>query len=1265
MSAIQQGQQAVVQGAVASELSTPTTNTRSWAGIVAKNALVKVDVYTRANTAAKVDAPAKVGTLTKANTSATVQTPSNANTASNVVNAPAKVNTLPFQRKLNGNQRRKAGRQLNAQASSLASTETAPSGIANVRSKQSQRPRESSSNVITQSELDNRVEHTTPFISVETESQVGASSAGSSDFSVRSRLPLNLVNSHDDPIVSLKTRLHGAVPPQGKMQQESSLQSGNTVHDVTVDTASQSSLQLDNASQENLPENSKSKKKAHNKKKNERRKSKKQAEKLLEEQEAAFLLSAQAAASAATATQALQVNEATLARKSSRKASTEAYTPVQAQSSSFPCPSTFERSCTVHPKGYNFGFSVMDNTQAPRLSSGLSHASSSGSQSPNQQMKFEIPHTSFAPSLAMSAGESIFNAPQPKTADPIHQTGQPAPDEENVPLASNDAQPRASEQRPASMPAAAAPNSGLSSALPEPEGSKPAAPEPGSSAFRENSSTTDSDQDLNQVSIENASPEVSEIPDAPEDDETSGVTAPCKEEAAAAFVGQVEQDEGLPSHRAHDYSFMDGAYPNVSGEYNIRENVLFFLSEQTGVEYPDYMADAHITETSTSDLNQIVDPVEDAFSEEAYDYPFMDGAYPNVSGEYNIRENVLFSLSEQTGVEYPDYMADAHITETSTSDLDQIVDPVEDALSEEAHDHHILEDYDIRKNVLFFLSNEGGVEYPDYRANAQLTDISTSDVDVPPKKAHDHHILEEYDIRKNVLFFLSNEGGVEYPDYMANAQRTETSISDAGKIADAVEDATSTVATTDSPVESASTSDLTQARIISTDDGAIEQRLEDPSPVSNPALLSGELAADAPQPYEYTEDDRVHDPTMPQNRPDTVEELSGAAVLASSAPLSTYSAAQNLQIYEYADDDRVRDPTMPQNRPDTAEELSDAVVLASSAPLSTHSLAQTLQIYEYADDDRVHDPTMPQNRPDKSEEISDVDVPTRLALPLECLSAQALHLYEFAEDDRTYDPTMPQNRPDSTERVGGGATPNFAANTIVSPPPDNVSDIKDEKGQEYIGKALWAAAEDEARLRHARNTSAVSTVSTSSLEELKSITSVTSMNTDPEGPSSDPAQDLKVDAEASPLSFPSPPARTNEASSSSRVNSSTCLTNGDRTQSGRNQSAAVILYDSGMASNPLRRATNSRQSLGLGSPSIQGKGIETRELKRYFGPPPSWLSKHSFKAAKAAATVAIIPADLTIQATLVPVKVAKTGYLVGRWACARFGPRWLQWLVGA
>ena len=1261
MSAIQQGQQAVFQGAVASALSTAATNTRSWAGIVAKDAHVKVDMRAGANTAAKVDAPTKVDTSTTVDTSAVVETPSNLDAASN---APAKVNTLPFQRKLNGNQRRKAGRQLNPQASAPASTEAGPSDISKIRSKQGHRPHESSSNVITQGELDNRVERTTPFISVELESQVGASSAGSPDTSVQSRLPLDLVNSHDDPIVSVNTRPPVALPPtQGKMQQEPSAQAGKTVQGMTSETVSQSSLQLDNTSQENLLENSKSKKKAHNKKKNERRKSKKQAEKLAEEQEAAFLLSAQAAASAATAAQALQVNEATLARKSSTKASTEAVTPVQAQLSSFPCSSTFEPSCTFHPKGYNFGFSVMDNTQAPRLSSGLGHASSSGCQIPNQQMKFEVPHTSFAPSLATSASESIFNAPQPKTADPIHQTGQPASDGENVPLASdgenvplasNDAHHRASEPRPASMPAATAPISGLSSVLPEPEGSEPAAPEQGLSAFRENSSTTDSDQDLDQVNIENNSPEVSEIPDAPEDDETSGVTAPCKEEAAAAFVGQVEQVEGFDTYRAHDYSFMDGAYPNVSGEYNIRENVLFFLSEQTGVEYPDYMADAHITETSTSDMNQIVDPVEDAFSEEAHDYHVLE--------EFDIRKNVLFFLSNEAGVEYPDYMANAQLTETSISDAGKIVDPVEDALSEEAHDHHVL---------------------------------------------------EEFDIRKNVLFFLSNEADVEYPDYMANAQVSETSTSDAGHIVNTVEDATSTVATTDSPVESASTSDLTQASIISTDDGAIEQRLEDPSHVSNPALLCGELAADAPQPFEYTDDDRVHDPTMPQNRPDTVEELSDVAVLANFSPLSTCSAAQTLQIYEYADDDRVHDPTMPQNRPDTVEESSDVAVLASFSLLSTCSAAQTLQIYEYADDDRVHDPTMPQNRPDntkelsgetvsaspvlpseylsaqalqlyeyaendrtydptmpqnrpgKTEEISDVDVPTRLAEPLECLSAQALQLYECAEDDRVDDPTMPQNRPDSTERVGAGATPNFSAKTIVPPSPDNLSDIKDEKGQGYIGKALWADAEDEARIRHARNTSAVSTVSTSSLEELKSISSVTSMNTDPEGPSSDPAQDSKVDAKASPLSIPLPPARINEASSSSRVNFSTCLTNGDRIQSGRNQSAAVILHDSEMASNSLRRATNSLHTLELGSSSIQGKGIETRELKRYFGPTPSWLSKHGFKAAKAAATVAIIPADLTIQATLVPVKVAKTGYLVGRWACARFGPRWLQWLVGA
>ena len=1327
MSAIQQGQQAVVQGAIVSAPSTAATNTRSWARIVAKDAHVKIDMRAKASTTAKVDSTSKV------NTSATVETPSKADAALKVVDAPVKVNALPFQRKLNGNQRRKVGRQLNGQASTLASTEAGPSDMAKVRSKHGHRPHESSSKVSTQGDLDNGVERITPFVSAEAESQVGASSAGSPGVTVQSRL--DLVNRHDDPIVALNTRAPVALPPtQQRTEQEPSVQVDNTVHEVTSEIASPFALQLDNASQENLFEDSKSKKKAQNKKKNERRKSKKQAEKLAEEQEAAFLLSAQASAlAAAVAAQVLEVNEAikkttpkkpdpattSLAQKSSTEASTEPAIAARAISSSFPCSSTFEPFWPVHPKGYNFGFSVMDNTQPPRLSSGLNHASSSMCEIPTQSIKFKVPQPSFAPSLATSASKSMFNAPQHKTADPIHQTGQPASRGEDVPLASNDAHHQASEQRPASITAAAAPTSGSFSVPLKPECSKPAAPDPGLSTFRANTSTTSSDQDLDQGHIENTSPEVSRNSDTPDDDETSDVTAPCKEEAAAAFVRQVEQVEGLESH---NYPFMDGAFPNVPEEFNIRDNVLFFLSEQADVEYPNYMADAQIIGTSTSGVNQVVDSVEDVPSEQAHvcldvlegfnirenvlfflskeadvEYPdytanaqvttetstsdvdqildsvkdgFFEQAHVdlNFPKEFNIRENVLFFLSKEADVEYPDYMANAKVTtETSISDVGQIVNPVKDVLFEQAHvDFHVPDEFNIRKNVLFFLSTQPDVEYPDYTINTQFIESSTSDVDVLSKQTHvDIDVLDEFSIRENVFFFLSKQADVEYPDYTISAQIGETLTSDADYIVNPVEDATSIVAMTGSVMGSTSISDTTQAGITLADDDAVEQQFEGSTLDSDPPLSFEGLPAHTLQPYEYPEDDRVDDPTMPQNRPDTAEEMSGVAVPTSPPLPSKYSSAQTLQVHEYAEDDRVPDPTMPQNRPDNSQEMGDVAVPTSPALPSKYLPAQTPQDYEYAEDDRVHDPTMPQNRPNVTEELGGVKVSTSPALPSECLTAQALQLYEYAEDERVDDPTMPQNRPDTTEEVSGGATPNFSAGAIASPLPDNLSETKDAKGQDYTGKASWVVAYDEDRIRHARNTSVVSIVSTSSSEGLKSVSSVTSMDTDPECPSSDPVQDWKVDTEASPLSLASPPAKINEASSSSRVNFSTCLRNEDRTQSGRNQSATAILQDPEMVSKALRRANNTPHVSELGSSNLQSKGIETRELKRYFGPTPSWLGKHGFKAAKAAATVAIIPADLTMQATLVPVKVAKTGFLVGRWACARFGPRWLQWLVGA
>ncbi|KAL8796170.1 MAG: hypothetical protein Q9195_001503 [Heterodermia aff. obscurata] len=67
-----------------------------------------------------------------------------------------------------------------------------------------------------------------------------------------------------------------------------------------------------------------------------------------------------------------------------------------------------------------------------------------------------------------------------------------------------------------------------------------------------------------------------------------------------------------------------------------------------------------------------------------------------------------------------------------------------------------------------------------------------------------------------------------------------------------------------------------------------------------------------------------------------------------------------------------------------------------------------------------------------------------------------------------------------------------------------------------------------------------------------------------------------------------------------------------------------------------------------------------------FGSATVWLSKRGYEVGKAAAIVALIPADLAIQATISSLKVTiKTSFLIGRWACARFGPPWLGRFVGA
>ena len=170
----------------------------------------------------------------------------------------------------------------------------------------------------------------------------------------------------------------------------------------------------------------------------------------------------------------------------------------------------------------------------------------------------------------------------------------------------------------------------------------------------------------------------------------------------------------------------------------------------------------------------------------------------------------------------------------------------------------------------------------------------------------------------------------------------------------------------------------------------------------------------------------------------------------------------------------------------------------------------------------------------------------------------------------------------------------------------------DLEGQEQLRKAIWDSRNASTRFNHSHNVSSVTTGTSSSMNELNSVPSVTSMETAEEHTDSaevtSNTEDLEAHSENTTL--PAPVEFSHEGS------------------------------------------------------SIQQEE-ETNKFVYNFGSTTVWVGKQGLEVGKAAATVMFMPLDLAIQATISGVKKTKTGFLIGRWACALFGPRWLGRLVGA
>ena len=169
----------------------------------------------------------------------------------------------------------------------------------------------------------------------------------------------------------------------------------------------------------------------------------------------------------------------------------------------------------------------------------------------------------------------------------------------------------------------------------------------------------------------------------------------------------------------------------------------------------------------------------------------------------------------------------------------------------------------------------------------------------------------------------------------------------------------------------------------------------------------------------------------------------------------------------------------------------------------------------------------------------------------------------------------------------------------------------DVEGQEQLRKVIWASRNAPTKFSHSHNISSSTTGTSSSVNELNSVPSVTSLGT-AEG---------HIDVTESYTDTEAVQAHSEIIALSAPVE---------------------ILYEG-----------SSRQK------------EETSNFVYNFGSTTVWAGKKGFEVGKAAATVMLIPADLAVQATMGSFRMTKTSFLIGRWACARFGPRWLGRLIGA
>lgn len=254
---------------------------------------------------------------------------------------------------------------------------------------------------------------------------------------------------------------------------------------------------------------------------------------------------------------------------------------------------------------------------------------------------------------------------------------------------------------------------------------------------------------------------------------------------------------------------------------------------------------------------------------------------------------------------------------------------------------------------------------------------------------------------------------------------------------------------------------------------------------------------------------------------------------------------------------------------------------------------------------------------------------------------------------------------ESRNMTGGSSTE--PPNDALSTSPNVVIGADDLEDHELLRRALWAAVNASPSRYHSHTISNVTSDAASVVNELKSASSATSLTTNLEE-----IHFSDVDAGAGTITsdakdnFVPPSVQTSNGSLGSEIDKISNNSLETRSEIALYESIPRLFAGFRPSEKALKSATVPFHSSTAGSATHEDDRSKNHWLKDYLGLTTIWAGKQGYKAARVLAIIAIIPADLAIQATIIPpLKAAKTGFLVGRWACARFGSCWLGKFIGA